>query len=144
VIEDLGSTNGTAVNGQRLMGPYMLRPGETINLGEHVSFVFEAVQFDPDATIASSTSQPLPSPIQTFSVNPENNTPDRSYAGQVPTYGPSVDAPAQMVERRRLPVWAIVLIVLFVLCVCGGISIFLYNAPTSFWCTIMPFLAGCP
>ena len=28
VIEDLGSTNGTFVNGQRLTGSYVLRPGE--------------------------------------------------------------------------------------------------------------------
>ena len=35
VIEDLGSTNGTSVNGQRLVGPYILRPGELITLGEN-------------------------------------------------------------------------------------------------------------
>ena len=27
VLEDLGSTNGSFVNGQRLMGPHVLRPG---------------------------------------------------------------------------------------------------------------------
>ncbi len=36
VLEDLGSTNGTFVNGQRLMGPRVLRPGETVSIGEHI------------------------------------------------------------------------------------------------------------
>ena len=56
VIEDLGSTNGTFVNGQRLMGPHMLRSGEVIMLGEHIGFVFEAT-VDPNATVASSPAQ---------------------------------------------------------------------------------------
>lgn len=30
VLEDLGSTNGTFINGQRLASPYILRPGETV------------------------------------------------------------------------------------------------------------------
>ena len=37
VIEDLGSTNGTFVNGQRLMGPHMLRHGELISIGDNES-----------------------------------------------------------------------------------------------------------
>ena len=32
VIMDAGSTNGTFVSGQRLMGPHLLRHGETIML----------------------------------------------------------------------------------------------------------------
>jgi pSer/pThr/pTyr-binding forkhead associated (FHA) protein len=34
VIEDLGSTNGTAVNGQRISGPTVLKPGDTVQLGK--------------------------------------------------------------------------------------------------------------
>jgi pSer/pThr/pTyr-binding forkhead associated (FHA) protein len=56
VVEDMGSTNGTFVNGQRLMGPHMLRPGEIIMLGEHIGFVYEAT-YDPNATMASSPAQ---------------------------------------------------------------------------------------
>lgn len=32
VIEDLGSTNGTYVNGHKLAGPYVLRNGDTVKL----------------------------------------------------------------------------------------------------------------
>lgn len=33
VIEDLGSTNGTILNGERLRVPMSLRPGDTIDIG---------------------------------------------------------------------------------------------------------------
>jgi len=32
-VEDLGSTNGTTVNGNRISGPVDLRPGDTIGIG---------------------------------------------------------------------------------------------------------------
>lgn len=34
VIEDLGSTNGTAVNGQRISGPTLLNPGDSVQVGK--------------------------------------------------------------------------------------------------------------
>ena len=72
VLEDLGSTNGTFVNGQRLMGPHVLRPNELIMLGENVSLVFET-RYDAGETVAAAsqpasfvpppaTSQPPPGP----------------------------------------------------------------------------------
>jgi pSer/pThr/pTyr-binding forkhead associated (FHA) protein len=32
-VEDLGSTNGTFVNGQRIAGPQPLQPGDVIAIG---------------------------------------------------------------------------------------------------------------
>lgn len=40
-LEDLGSTNGTFVNGQRLVGARPLASGDNIGLGETVTLVFE-------------------------------------------------------------------------------------------------------
>ena len=42
VLEDLGSTNGTFVNGQRLAGPRVLKAGEVVSFGEQIVMVFEA------------------------------------------------------------------------------------------------------
>jgi hypothetical protein len=41
-IEDLGSTNGTFVNGQRLTGARPLRNGDMVGLGETVTLGYEA------------------------------------------------------------------------------------------------------
>lgn len=57
VLEDLGSTNGTFVNGQRLMGPHVLRPNELIMLGENVSLVFET-SYEAGETVVAAASQP--------------------------------------------------------------------------------------
>jgi pSer/pThr/pTyr-binding forkhead associated (FHA) protein len=62
-LEDLGSTNGTYVNGQRLMGPHQLASGELIMFGENVGMVFERTSFDPDATLVSEVeSDATPTP----------------------------------------------------------------------------------
>lgn len=57
-VEDLGSTNGSFVNGQRLAGPFILQSGEFLTLGERVNFVYEVV--DTDATVVSLGAQARP------------------------------------------------------------------------------------
>lgn len=53
-IQDLGSTNGTFVDGQRLTGdPVGLQSGQAISMGTNVTLVFEAAA-DPMATVVSS------------------------------------------------------------------------------------------
>jgi predicted component of type VI protein secretion system len=93
VLEDLGSTNGSFVNGQRLMGPHVLRPGEMVMFGENVSLAFEA-GYDADATMVAASVQtatymseppPQPQPV----VQPaQAQSPKPAYTGQVPA-GPA-------------------------------------------------------
>jgi hypothetical protein len=56
VIEDLGSTNGSFVNGERLMAPRVLNPGDLVALGENVSLTFDAVAPEAAATVASTAA----------------------------------------------------------------------------------------
>jgi len=114
VLEDIGSTNGTFVNGERLMGPHMLRPGETITLGEKVRMAFES-GFDADATVVAEAAQPpsyVPSP--SLVARPETYTPPapapqrQVYTGQVPA-GPAEPYMEAMEEEpvrdRRLLIY---------------------------------------
>lgn len=50
VIEDLGSTNGTFVNGRRIVNPTNLNDGDTIDVGELFSFTFQSGDGDTGAT----------------------------------------------------------------------------------------------
>jgi hypothetical protein len=43
VIEDVGSTNGTYVNGMRLSGPHTLADGDMIGLGDVVKLTYHGV-----------------------------------------------------------------------------------------------------
>ena len=59
VVEDLGSTNGTFVNGQRISGRQVLSPGDTIQLG-HTTIRYEAEA--PPAAVAQATPIAAPAP----------------------------------------------------------------------------------
>ncbi len=52
-IEDLNSTNGTYIDGQRLISPHVLSIGEAIMLGDNVSLVFDGETPAPDVTVPS-------------------------------------------------------------------------------------------
>lgn len=61
-IQDLGSTNGTFVDGQRLTGdPVHLQSGQAISMGTNVTLVFEAAA-DPMATVVSEPELDIPEP----------------------------------------------------------------------------------
>jgi predicted component of type VI protein secretion system len=136
VVEDLGSTNGTSVNGQRLMGPYILRPGEVVTLGEHVNLVFEAVQVDPDATIASAAArgpapaQPMPQPYQPAPMPPPPPQPD--FAGQVPM-PPEMETFEE--PKKKFP-WVIVIIVAVLLLICVCVAGLFVIDSTNSWCSL--------
>src|SRR5512138_1927451 len=82
VLEDLGSTNGTFVNGQRLAGPRVLKTGEVISFGEQIVLVFESVSSDPGATMVSPrAAAAVPAAQRPVPVAPP---PPVEYVGSVP------------------------------------------------------------
>jgi pSer/pThr/pTyr-binding forkhead associated (FHA) protein len=162
ILEDLGSTNGTSVNGQRLTGPYVLRAGEIITLGEKITLLFESVANDANATMASSriSSQPQytaqsPQPPQVYQAPPpqppvyapppsphyQAPPPPPAFSGQIPA-SPEPLQPA----KKNTTVWIIVIaiVLLAIICAC---ALILYLAPTSFWCSLpvpRTIFTGCP
>src|SRR5512138_2939195 len=70
VLEDLGSTNGTFVNGQRLAGPRVLKPGEVVSFGEQIVLVFEAMNLDPGATMVSPRASAVPAAARPVAAPP--------------------------------------------------------------------------
>ncbi len=136
VLEDLGSTNGTFVNGQRLAGPRVLKAGEVVSFGEQIVLVFESTNFDPAATIASPRAAAVPSASRPVTLTPP--PPPAQYAGSVPASPAMEPAPA---KKTNLTPIIIGVGVLLLVCVCGGI---LWYIDANFlWCTFLPFLGGC-
>jgi pSer/pThr/pTyr-binding forkhead associated (FHA) protein len=99
VLEDTGSTNGTFVNGQRLMGPHLLHIGELVLLGENVSLVYEAVPYDPDATVATAAALPgmpstapisaAPAPVEVYTPPPPPPQPAAPVQSPAPAFPPA-------------------------------------------------------
>ena len=138
ILEDLGSTNGTFVNGQRLAGPRVLKPGEVVSFGEQIVLVFESTSFDAGATVVSPRATAVPSISRPVAPPPP---PPADYAGSVPA---SPVTSTEIVERRTINPLAIAIglgAVLF-LCMCG---LFFWWVDATFrWCVFFPFLSGCP
>src|SRR5512137_551308 len=51
VLEDLGSTNGTFVNGERLAAPRVLNAGDLVGVGENVTLTFDSTSPESAATV---------------------------------------------------------------------------------------------
>ena len=129
VLEDLGSTNGTFVNGQRLAGPVVLKPGDVVSLGEQIVLMYDAINIDPGATVMSSrksVNAATPPPVQ----------------AATPVYASApVYSGAPVVKKTNwLPIFIGVGVLLF-LCACGGF--FWWVDATFRWCVFFPFISGC-
>ena len=124
VLEDLGSTNGTFVNGQRLGGPVVLKPGDVVSLGEQIVLMYDALNMDADATIAqhSKPARVAPPTMQT----------------SAPAY-PA--APAAPVKKSNMTPIIIAVAVVLLICICGGF--FWWVDATYRWCVFFPFISGC-
>jgi hypothetical protein len=86
-MEDLGSTNGTFINGQRMTGSRPLRPGDMIGLGETVTLAYEPAS-SPTVASAPSSGAPAAGPtVQTPLQRPEG--------GASQPFGPGASQPYQ-------------------------------------------------
>jgi predicted component of type VI protein secretion system len=148
VIEDLGSTNGTFINRVRFSGTQVLKPGDSVTLGENVTLAFELVQKEPDPTVVGSPqpeketppSPPAAFPSERFT-QPEMAQQPPSYSGQIP---PSpVEPPLPQSKPKsdnRLLFGCIGLTVL--LCILGVLALVVIDQ-LNIWCEVLPFLPGC-
>jgi hypothetical protein len=75
-IEDLGSTNGTFVNGKRVSGMTPLQNGDMIGLGETVTLALESVS---EASSAPPPAMEAPAPSPAPPVEPAMPTPEPSF-----------------------------------------------------------------
>jgi hypothetical protein len=134
VLEDLGSTNGTFVNGQRLAGPRVLKPGEVVSFGEQIVLVFEVINIDAGATMVSPRAAAVPSVQKPTTYPPP---PPTEYAGSVPA-GPVAVPPAFTIRNNTALIIAGAAIFLTICC-CTAILFWVDADVTGArWCTF-PF-----
>jgi predicted component of type VI protein secretion system len=134
VLEDLGSTNGTFVNGQRLAGPRVLKAGEVVSFGEQIVLVFEVVSIDPGATVMSPRAAAVPVASRPTLMTPP---PPTEYVGSIPA------SPVSEPVVPRGPNMMAILIgagALAFFCLCGA---FWWVDATFRWCVFFPFISGC-
>ena len=113
VLEDLGSTNGTFVNRQRVMSPRTLAPGDEIGLGENV-----VVTFQGEGAAATVVAPP------------------RQAAPPAPQYAPPPAPPAAPAAPPRKGVSPLIIGcgLLVVLCILGLIGAVIFDY-LNLYCT---------
>jgi predicted component of type VI protein secretion system len=139
VIQDLGSTNGTFVNGNRVSGIQVLNPNDIVSFGENIVLMFEAV-VDPNATMISSkaprtsAAMPKPAPI--------------SAPAPAPVYAPpapvAAAAPSASAKKGGKKLILIIILVVVVCLILGCVALLLWidaDKTGARWCQILPFLA---
>ncbi len=152
VLEDLGSTNGSFVEGQRLMGPHALKAGESVMFGENIGLVFDMINTDPEATIVGAPAmmdmppkpvEPTPQPVYSApnpepAAMPSYSVPTPDPAPQ-PVYNapmsstpadigsPVTPAPAKKNNTTRNWVLASCGCLLILLCACAAIGYYVYS-----------------
>ena len=143
MIQDLGSTNGTFVNGTRISGMQVLNTGDSVSFGEGIVLVYETVG-DVNATVLSAKvpSAAVPpttvqKPVQTPTPAP---TPIPVYSGQVPAGPVPVPMPpAEPPKKKKFSVWVII-VILLLLVICACVAFFVIIDQFSLWCEVVPFL----
>ncbi len=119
VLEDLGSTNGTFINRQRVTSPRTLAPGDEIGLGETVVVVFQGE--GAAATVAASGRQPA-------TRQPAPPPPQRAAPQYAP---PQAAAPA---KTKGISPVLIVIAVLFACCCLAAIGAYAFDS-MNLYCT---------
>ena len=150
MLEDFGSTNGSFINGQRLVSPTAIRPGEIITLGERINLVYEALTFSqpsipatpPIAPVQPISRQPEPltptpvpaTPQTPIASQPLRSEPSRVTAPLTPSFSgqiPSNESAIQPVIKNRIPTWVWIVIAIETL-----LLIFLIIDDARLWCPL--------
>ncbi len=148
VLSDLGSANGTVVNGQRLAAPHRLRSGDTFEIGDD-AFRFDAPALDKTIVAAPAVPAEPPNalaglpvstpPYQPPPATPPYPPPPGAYAGPMPNTPPiptSAPPAKRGPGRTLLIVLGLVALVMVAACIGGAVLIsrripLILSRPTS-------------
>ncbi len=131
MIEDLGSTNGTFVNGQRLASAVVLKSGDVVSLGEQIVLMYEALSSDAGATMISHKA-PARTAVAAQPVAARPPAPPPAPAPQAYAAPAAPPAPATAKPSNNLPL-IIGIGVVALICLC---AVFFFGVDQlNLWCT---------
>jgi predicted component of type VI protein secretion system len=142
-VEDLGSTNGTFLNGVRIKTPTRLHSGDLITLAESTVFVFEQKNETPVYSQAPYIPPVVEEPQVFQAYVPEQPAIQfQPIQAPIPSSAPS-PAPEAVNEPSKMGWCSIILIILLISLIL--IIMVLVFMPASWWCTLtFNALSGCP
>ena len=130
VLEDLGSTNGSFVNGERISAARVLNPGDLIAFGETVTVTYDAVAPEAAATVAHPVAEPAAPP-------PPAQKAPQAWQAQVPPAAVAAPPGAAEPTKKPLTVYIIWAGVAFLVLACIGVLAYMWSMPQSQWCMLL-------
>ena len=151
MIKDLGSTNGTYVDKKKVGGKYLLKPGDTIMLGDAIYMTYQA-DIDPEETLIAPRPEEKEAADVTAVTPKPAMVPSEPALSTTPRKTKSVDVSlgkSQVTEDKKGKTWLWAgigcVVVIFFLIVVGLIAfdyLNLYCTPP--FDTLLNFLYTCP
>jgi pSer/pThr/pTyr-binding forkhead associated (FHA) protein len=148
MIKDLGSTNGTFVDKKKIGDKYLLKPGDTIMLGDAVYLTYQA-DSDPEETLVAPRPDELKEEEITAVTPKPEMVPPTPTVPQDPKSMEEILDENQVTEEKKSRTWlwagiGCVVVIIFLIVV--GLIVFdylnLYCTPP--FDTLLNFLYTCP
>jgi len=101
MIKDLGSTNGTFVDKKEIGGKYLLKPGDTVMLGDAIYMTYMA-EPDPEVTLVTPRpEEPESEQITAVTPKPADTSPEE--APQAPSSAEEPQAAEEILAENQVP-----------------------------------------
>jgi pSer/pThr/pTyr-binding forkhead associated (FHA) protein len=153
MIRDLGSTNGTFVDKKEIGGKYLLKPGDTVMLGDAIYLKYMA-EPDPETTLVSSREKE-PDPKQVTAVTPKPKDPPKQETPPADTAPGKTKTTEDVLNEGQEPkgkkantwLWAgigCVVVILFLIVVGAILFDYLNLYCTPPFDTMLKFIWTCP
>jgi pSer/pThr/pTyr-binding forkhead associated (FHA) protein len=148
MIKDLGSTNGTFIDNKKVGKKYLLKPGDTVMLGDAIHMTYQA-ETNPDETLVSPRNMEFAGEEVTAATPPPQVMSPPPPPPQTPPPAVEVLSKAQVTEEKkggRTWLWAgIGCLVVIIFLIVIGLIIFDY---LNLYCTppfdsLFSFLYSC-
>lgn len=153
MIRDLGSTNGTFVDKKEIGDKYLLKPGDTVMLGEAIYMTYMA-EADPEETLVTPRSEEPDSQQVTAVMSKPDDALEKEAPPAMTTPGKTKTAEevlseSQVTEEKKSNTWlwagiGCVVVILFLIVVGAILFDYLNLYCTPPFDTIMSFLWTCP
>lgn len=173
LIEDLGSTNGTIVNGQKIRGPKQLTNHDYVAMGQNIGYEFISDQplgyeaqtvavddadFDEGATyVADGPALQMDFPEQQQRIAPDipsefAQRPEAEQRDSIPEpYEqtppqpaiPSSNGEVAQSKPKRKIPIWLIILVILLAIACICVGAIWIIDAQNLWCTLLPFLPGC-
>ena len=150
-IEDWGSTNGTFVSGQRIMGSTILHNGDEIRLGDSITFLFiyEKENTSPPLPVSYSSPNPeltivdaTPLAVPSSKKEPETKGDTQDFVQVTPKDEFILPEPTENTSRNRMRLFGCGCFVFLIPLLCIAILVFLdfYDQGRLLYCgPLRPF-----